>query len=100
MLAMPSVDDVVKAHAAIERAWEHYRATLRACLAEGTAEGISGRQAEISRRLGRTREMLRRDAMTDEQREALRITEAERKRTVTSKKRDAETGDDEEHEPR
>jgi hypothetical protein len=82
MLVMPSVDDVVEAFNGIEKAWEHYRDTLRACLAEGTAEGISGRQAEIARRLKRTREMLRRDAMTEEQREALRMTEAERKRVA------------------
>lgn len=60
----PSVDDVVEAFEGIEKARENYRATLRASL----AEGIVGRQAEIARRLNRTREMLRRDAMTDEQR--------------------------------
>jgi hypothetical protein len=80
MTTMPTVDDVVEAYEGIEKAWEHYRDTLRACIAEGEAEGRSGRQAEISKRLNRTREMLRRDAMTDEQREALRIAEAERKR--------------------
>lgn len=77
---MPTVEDVEVAFRAIDKAWEVYRATLRACIAEGETEGIAGRQAEISRRLGRTREMLRRDAMTDEQREALRLAEAERKR--------------------
>lgn len=85
MTVMPSVDDVVAAYEGIEKAWEHYRTTLRECLAEGTAEGVAGRQAEISRRLSRTREMLRRDAMTDEQREALRIAEAERKRQKAGK---------------
>lgn len=80
MLVVPDVDDVVEAFNAIDKAWQGYRATLRACLAEGAAEGVAGRQAEISRRLDRTREMLRRDAMTDEQREALRLAEAERKR--------------------
>lgn len=87
MLVMPDVDDVVEAFNAIEAAWERYRATLRACLAEGAAEGIAGRQAEISRRLDRTREMLRRDAMTKEQREALRATEADRKRQTKSGRR-------------
>lgn len=82
MLVMPSVDDVVHAFEKIDKVWEEYRATLRACLAEGEAEGTMGRQAEISRRLGRTREMLRRDAMTDEQREVLRQVEAERKRAA------------------
>jgi hypothetical protein len=83
MTVMPSVDEVVEAFEGIEKAWEHYRATLRACLAEGEAEGIAGRQAQISKRLNRTREMLRRDAMTDEQREELRKQEAERKRQKT-----------------
>jgi hypothetical protein len=85
MLVMPSVDDVVAAWEGIEKAWEHYRETLRACIAEGTEEGRSGRQAEISRRIDRTREMLRRDAMTPEQREALRIAEMERKRAASGK---------------
>jgi hypothetical protein len=85
MAVMPSVDEVVEAFEGIEKAWERYRATLRACLAEGEAEGIAGRQAQISKRLNRTREMLRRDAMTDEQREELRRQEAERKRQKASR---------------
>jgi hypothetical protein len=85
MLVMPSVDDVVAAWDAIEDAWDNYRKTLRDCIAEGTDEGRSGRQAEISRRIERTREMLRRDAMTTEQREALRIAEMERKRAAVEK---------------
>lgn len=87
MIAMPSVDDVVKAYEAIEKAWEHYRQTLRACLEEGSAEGKSGRQAEISRRIGRTREALRQDAMTTEQREAIRQAEAERRRAAAATKK-------------
>ncbi len=83
MIAMATEDEVVEAFENIERAWEHYRTTLRSYLAEGVAEGVSGRQASISKRLNRTREMLRRDAMTDEQREALRHAEAERKRAAS-----------------
>lgn len=86
MLTMPSVDDVVGAFEAIEKAWENYRATLRAALAEGEAEGIAGRQAAIAKKLDRTREMLRRDAMNEEQREELRRVEAERKRAATAAK--------------
>lgn len=86
MLTMPSVDDVVEAFQEIEKSWERYRATLRAALAEGEAEGIAGRQAKIAKRLDRTREMLRRDAMTDEQRAELRAVEAERKRAATAAK--------------
>jgi hypothetical protein len=85
MQTMPSTDEVVRDFNAIEQAWEKYRATLRACIAEGEAEGITGRQAELVKKLGRTREMLRRDAMTDEQREQLRIAEAERKRSAKGK---------------
>lgn len=80
MLVMPTVDDVVSAYSQIEKAWEQYRATLRDCLAEGEQDGVMGRQAEISRRLGRTRETIRQDAMTDEQREELRRVEAARRR--------------------
>lgn len=87
MLVMPSVDDVVNAYSAIEQAWEHYRQTLRACIEEGSAEGKSGRQAEISQRIGRTREALRQDAMTADQRKALRETEAERRRAAAATKK-------------
>ncbi len=79
MIAMATEDEVVEAFEGIEKAWQHYRATLRSYLAEGV-EGERGRQAAISKRLNRTREMLRRDAMTDEQRDVLRRVEAERKR--------------------
>lgn len=80
MLVVTSVDDVVAAYDRIEQAWEHYRATLRACLAEGEAANQVGRQAEISRRLGRTREAIRQDAMSNEEREHLRKAEADRRR--------------------
>jgi len=83
MTVMPSVDDVVAAYEAIaeatERAWENYRQTLRACIEEGETEGRSGRQAEISRRIDRTREALRQDAMSAEQRDAIRQAEAARR---------------------
>jgi hypothetical protein len=81
MAIMATEDEVVEAFEAIEKAWENYRTKLRSHLADGVAEGASGRQARLSKRLDRTREMLRRDAMTDEQREALRRIEAERKRS-------------------
>lgn len=94
MLVMPSVDDVVNAYEAIaratEEATERYRQLLRECLAEGTAEGISGRQAEISRRIGRTREALRQDAMPAEQREQIRKAEAERRAAAKAAKKSAD----------
>ncbi len=85
MAVMATEDEVVAAFEDIERAWENYRKTLRSYIAEGITEGASGRQAAVSKRLGRTREMLRRDAMTEEQREALRQAEAERKRQAAKK---------------
>jgi hypothetical protein len=85
MIVMPSVNDVVNAYEAIEKAWEHYRQTLRACIEEGSAEGKTGRQAEISQRIGRTREALRQDAMTAEQRKALREAEAARRQAAAKK---------------
>jgi len=86
MAVMATEDEVVAAFEDIERAWENYRQTLRSYIAEGVTEGASGRQAAIAKRLNRTREMLRRDVMTEEQREALRQVEAERKRQATAKK--------------
>ncbi len=85
MTVMATEDEVVEAFEGIDRAWERYKTALRSYLAEGVAEGVSGRQAAISKRLNRTREMLRRDAMTDDQREALRHAEAERKRLAAKK---------------
>ena len=68
------MQDVIEAWNEISRAEERYRETLRAAIADGTP------QVAISKALDRTREMLRRDAMTDEQREELRKAEAERHR--------------------
>ncbi len=85
MAVMATEDEVVAAFEDIERAWENYRKNLRSYIAEGVTEGSSGRQAAVSKRLGRTREMLRRDAMTEDQREALRQAEAERKRQAAKK---------------
>jgi CRP-like cAMP-binding protein len=76
MLVMATIPEVVDAFAGIERAWEHYRETLRSALQDGS----EGTQAEIGRRLGRSREQLRRDAMSASEREALILTEVERKR--------------------
>ncbi len=75
-----TLQDVIDAFAAIEAARERYRETVRAAIADGVS------QSEIARRLDRTREMIRRDAMTDEQRAALAATERERlrKRRSTS----------------
>ncbi|MET8278358.1 hypothetical protein [Micromonospora sp. NPDC005174] len=58
----------------IARAEERYRETLRAAIADGVP------QVKIAAAIDRTREMLRRDAMTDEQREAFKRAEAERLR--------------------
>jgi hypothetical protein len=66
---------IVSAWEGIARAEEHYRVTLRA----GIAADVT--QVEVSRRLGRTREMLRRDVMTEEQLAELKKADRERKQT-------------------
>jgi hypothetical protein len=71
---MATLEDVVRAFHAIGDAEERYRETLRQAIRDGVP------QVDISRELKRTREMLRRDAMTDDEREALRRADAERKR--------------------
>ena len=68
------MQDVIEAYEGISRAEEHYRETLRAALADGVT------QTAISKALDRTREMIRQDAMTDEQRAELRRAAAERQR--------------------
>jgi DNA-binding phage protein len=70
---MTTVDEVVAAHAAIGEAQERYRELLREALKE------RGNQARIAEELGVTREKLRQDAMTDEEREAVRVADAARK---------------------
>lgn len=68
------MQDVINAWNAIADAEKRYRETVRAALADGVP------QVAIAKALDRTREMIRRDAMTDEQREEIRRTEAERLR--------------------
>lgn len=75
------MQDVIDAWNQAERAREEarladarYRETVRAAIADGT------RQTEIAKALDRTREMIRRDAMPEEQREALK---ASRRRSVS-----------------
>lgn len=53
---------------------DHYRETLRAAISDGVP------QVDISKALDRTREMIRRDAMTDEERSELKRRAAERER--------------------
>lgn len=68
------MQDVIEAYRAIAQAEERYRETVRAAIANKVP------QIEIATALGRTREMIRRDAMTDEQREELRRVESEKAR--------------------
>lgn len=68
------MQDVIDAYRAIAAAEERYRETVRAAISDGVP------QVQIAKALDRTREMIRRDAMTDEQREELRRIEAERAR--------------------
>lgn len=69
-----TLQDVIEAFNAIEEAERRYREVLRTALAGGV------RQAEIAKALNRTREAVRQDAMTDEQREEIRRKVAERMR--------------------
>jgi len=69
-----SLDDVEQAFRAIERTRQQYRETLRAALADGVT------QADVSRRLDRSREILRQDAMSDEELAAVREAELDRQR--------------------
>jgi hypothetical protein len=73
--AVTTIDDVEQAYRAIGEAEHAYRDTVRKALAEKTTT-----QAAISRRLGRSREMLRQDAMTEDERAAIRAAELERQR--------------------
>ncbi|MFJ8690226.1 hypothetical protein [Micromonospora wenchangensis] len=78
---MTNLQDVIDAWNDIARAEERYRETLRAAIADGVP------QVAISKAIDRTREMLRRDAMTDEQRAAFNRAEAERLRKRRAEKR-------------
>lgn len=69
-----TLQDVIDAYNAIETAWENYRAAVRRAIAAGV------RQSDIARHLNRTREMIRRDAMPEDQRKALAEAEKERLR--------------------
>jgi hypothetical protein len=62
----------------LREAQERYREVVRAAIADGVA------QVQIAKALDRTREMIRRDAMTDEQRAGLRRTETARMRQIRS----------------
>ncbi|MEV1013848.1 GIY-YIG nuclease family protein [Micromonospora sp. NPDC049801] len=66
--------EVVEAFDTIRQRERDYRTALRRALANGV------QQRAIAEALGRTREMIRRDAMTEEQRDQLRRAEASRQR--------------------
>jgi predicted GIY-YIG superfamily endonuclease len=74
-----TLDDVVRAYDAIELAVENYRQMLRQSLASGVV-----RQSEVAAALGRSREMIRRDVMTDKDREVIASRDADRKRQLRS----------------
>lgn len=76
---MSTLNDVIEAWRAIDAAEQRYRAILRQALDGGV------QQAEISRALGRTRESIRQDALSEEERAEIRRRDAERKRNRTKK---------------
>jgi cytochrome c551/c552 len=84
---VPDLEDVAQAYAAIGDAEQHYRAILRAAIADGV------KQADISRRLKRSDEMLRQDAMTDEERQQMRERDAARKREQRAAARERKAGE-------
>lgn len=78
---MSKLNEIIEAWNAIDAAERHYRETLRTYLASGEVQ-----QVDVARELGRTREMIRRDAMTEDQREEIRRADAERKRQLRGSK--------------
>lgn len=73
--AVTTINDVEQAYRAIGEAEHAYRDTVRKALAEKATT-----QADLVRRLGRSREMLRQDAMTEDERAAIRAAELDRQR--------------------
>ena len=72
---MTTLEEIIEAFRAIDAAERHYRELLRVGLDHG---GV--RQADVVRALGRSREQVRQDAMTDAEREHVRAADADRKR--------------------
>jgi len=73
MSTPPTAADVIEAWQAAKLAEDHYRDVLR------EAVKVRGTQAELITALNRSRETLRFDAMTDEQQEAARQADLDRK---------------------
>ena len=72
---MNELNEIIEAYHAIDAAERRYREVLRKHLKAGTVQ-----QVDVANSLKRTREMIRRDAMTEEERDRLRQIDAERKR--------------------
>jgi hypothetical protein len=71
------LEEIIEAYNAIDAAERRYRDVLRKHLAAKTVQ-----QVDVVRALNRTREMVRRDAMTEEQRDQIRRADAERRRAA------------------
>lgn len=72
---MSKLNEIIEAYGAIEAAERHYREILREALNNNEVQ-----QIDVATALKRTRETIRQDAMTDEQREEFRRADAARKR--------------------
>lgn len=72
---MKELNEIVDAFHAIDAAERHYRQVLRKHLKSRTVQ-----QVDVAKALNRTREMIRRDAMSEEERAELRRVEADRRR--------------------
>lgn len=70
------MQDVIDAWQEIARAEERYRELLRKALADGV------QQVQVAKALDRTRESIRRDAMSEQQRAEFKAAEAERLRKL------------------
>lgn len=73
-----TIDDIEAAYHAIDHARQEYRRILRAGLADGV------QQTAVATRLGRTRETIRRDAMTDEETAVIRAADRRRRSRSTA----------------
>lgn len=72
---MTTLQEIVEAHRAIGAARQRYRELLRAGIKSNTVK-----QSEVAKALDVTRETIRRDAMTDKERDEIRRADAARAR--------------------
>lgn len=77
-----TLDDIETAYRAIQDAIDQARQRYRRTLRAGLADGVQ--QTAVATRLGRTRETIRRDAMTDEETAVIRAADRRRRARSTT----------------